>query len=101
MRGAVISVAKRVSEDTSLHKSLQDTGLFPPLMLHMIASGEATGELDNMLERTAHNQQSELENRVAMLVGMFEPLMLVVMGAIVIDYRSGHTAAYPEYEYSD
>lgn len=84
MRGAVVTVAKRVSEGASLHKSLQDTGLFPPLMLHMIASGEATGSLDNMLERTANNQQSELEGRVAMLVGMFEPLILVVMGGIVL-----------------
>ncbi len=84
VRDAVISVARRVSEGESLHKSLQDTKLFPPLMMHMIASGEATGELDNMLERTANNQQSELENRVAMLVGLFEPLMLVVMGAIVL-----------------
>ncbi len=84
MRASVIEVAKKVSEGASLHKSLQDTTLFPPLMLHMIASGEATGELDNMLERTANNQQMELENRVAMLVGLFEPLMLVVMGAIVL-----------------
>ncbi len=84
MRAAVVTVAKRVSEGTSLHKSLQDTSLFPPLMLHMIASGEATGELDNMLERTAHNQQSEVEGRIAMIVGLFEPMMLVVMGGIVL-----------------
>ncbi|CAM3634498.1 type II secretion system inner membrane protein GspF [Parendozoicomonas haliclonae] len=84
MRKAVVLVARRVSEGASLHRSLQDTTLFPPLMLHMIASGEATGELDNMLERTANNQQMELENRIAMLVGLFEPLMLVVMGTIVL-----------------
>ena len=53
-------------------------------MLHMIASGEATGELDNMLERTSDNQRMELENRVAMLVGLFEPIMLVVMGGVVL-----------------
>ncbi|WP_281647534.1 type II secretion system inner membrane protein GspF [Parendozoicomonas sp. Alg238-R29] len=84
MKASVIVVAKKVSEGASLHKALKDTSLFPPLMMHMIASGEATGELDNMLERTANNQQMELENRVSMLVGIFEPLMLVVMGGIVM-----------------
>ncbi len=84
MREAVIVVARKVSEGASLNKALKETDLFPPLMLHMIASGEATGELDNMLERTASNQQMELENRIAMLVGLFEPLMLVVMGAVVL-----------------
>ncbi|MCL6271142.1 type II secretion system inner membrane protein GspF [Sansalvadorimonas sp. 2012CJ34-2] len=84
MREAVIVVARKVSEGASLNKALKETDLFPPLMLHMIASGEATGELDNMLERTANNQQMELENRIAMLVGLFEPLMLVVMGGVVL-----------------
>ena len=76
--------ARKVSEGTSLHLSLKESGYFPPLMLHMIASGEATGELDTMLDRTAQNQQMELENKVSMLVGLSEPLMLVIMGSIVL-----------------
>ena len=81
---AVQDVARRVSEGTSLNKALTETGYFPPLMLHMIASGEATGELDQMLERTAQNQQMELEGRITVMLGLFEPLMLVLMGGVVM-----------------
>ena len=84
IKNAVQTVAKRVSEGTSLNKSLTETGHFPPLMLHMIASGEATGELDQMLERTAQHQQMELEGRITVVLGLFEPLMMVVMGGVVM-----------------
>ena len=80
MQGA----AKRVSEGSSLNKALAETAYFPPLMLHMIASGEATGELDQMLERTAQNQQMELEGRITVMLGLLEPLMLVFMGGVVM-----------------
>lgn len=73
----------RVSEGGSLHKALEETGYFPPIMLHMIASGENSGELDSMLARTAHQQETTLENTVSALVKIFEPMMLLIMGAIV------------------
>lgn len=84
IRQAVKDVAKRVSEGSSLNHALSITGYFPPLMLHMIASGESTGELDSMLEKTAQNQQQELDNRISLILGLFEPLMLVVMGGVVM-----------------
>lgn len=84
IREAVQDVARKVSEGTSLNKALTETGYFPPLMLHMIASGESTGELDEMLDRTAQNQQMELDGRIALMLGLFEPLMLVVMGGVVM-----------------
>ena len=84
IRHAVQSVARSVSEGSSLHRALTDTGYFPPLMLHMIASGESTGELDDMLDRTAQNQQMELDGRISLMLGLFEPLMLVVMGGVVM-----------------
>jgi general secretion pathway protein F len=75
---------QQVIEGGSLHQSLQQTEVFPPLMLHMIASGEASGELDSMLERTAKNQESDLQNTITTLVSMFEPIMLLVMGGVVV-----------------
>ena len=84
MRKSVLDSAKSVSEGSSLYRSLEKSGYFPPLMLHMISSGEATGELDIMLERTASNQQMELENKISVIVGLFEPIMLLVMGGVVL-----------------
>jgi len=73
----------RVSEGGSLHKSLQETHYFSPIMLHMIASGESSGELDSMLARTAEQQEKALESTVSGLVSIFEPVMLLVMGGVV------------------
>ncbi|SDX41744.1 type II secretion system inner membrane protein GspF [Marinobacter mobilis] len=80
LRGA----AQKVSEGGSLHRSLDQTGYFPPMMLHMIASGEASGELDSMLERTARMQENTLQAKIAAIVGLFEPMMLLVMGGVVL-----------------
>jgi general secretion pathway protein F len=73
----------QVSEGGSLSKALTVTGYFSPMMLHMIASGESSGELDDMLERTSSQQQATLEATIEALVKMFEPMMLLVMGAMV------------------
>lgn len=72
-----------VSKGGSLAKAMEESKQFPPMMLHMVASGEQSGELESMLEKTAHAQQKDLETTVSALVKMFEPLMLVVMGGIV------------------
>ena len=80
----VADAAQKVKEGGTLHKSLEQTGYFPPMMIHMIASGEASGELGAMLERTANNQESDLQAKIATMVGLFEPLMLLVMGGIVL-----------------
>lgn len=80
---ALTEATVRVSEGGSLHKALEETEYFPPIMLHMIASGENSGELDSMLARTAHQQETTLENTVSALVKIFEPMMLLIMGGIV------------------
>ena len=54
------------------------------MMLHMIASGEKSGELEQMLARTARNQENDLAAQEALLVGLFEPFMLVFMGGVVL-----------------
>ncbi len=84
MKDAVITAAGMVSEGASLRKSLGESGLFPPMMLHMIASGENSGELEQMLERTADHQDQEFETLVTVSLGLFEPLMILVMGILVL-----------------
>ena len=84
IRGEVREAARKVREGGSLTRALEATRQFPPMMLHMIASGERSGELDQMLARTATTQENDLAARVAMLVGLFEPFMLVFMGATVL-----------------
>ena len=80
-----LSIAcQQVTEGGSLHQALQQTEIFPPMMLHMIASGESSGELDSMLERTAKTQETDLQNTITTLVSMFEPIMLLVMGGVVV-----------------
>ena len=81
----------KVSEGGSLHKSLAETRFFPPIMLHMIASGgENSGELDSMLARTAAQQEATLENTVSALVKVFEPMMLLGHGRHCRHHCGGH-----------
>ena len=84
IRDRVVEAAQRVREGGSLTRALDATGEFPPMMLHMIASGEKSGELDQMLARTARNQENDLAAQISLLVGLFEPFMLVFMGAVVL-----------------
>jgi general secretion pathway protein F len=84
LRQELKEAARKVSEGGSLHRSLDQTGYFPPMMLHMIASGETSGELDSMLERTARMQENTLQSKIAAMVGLFEPMMLLIMGVVVL-----------------
>jgi general secretion pathway protein F len=77
-------VAESVQEGSSLNRALQQSGHFPPMMVHMVASGEASGELDTMLERSATNQERELEMTLGTMMSLFEPLMVVFMGGMVL-----------------
>jgi general secretion pathway protein F len=84
LRQSSIEVAESVQEGSSLHRALEQSGRFPPMMVHMVASGEASGELETMLERSAINQERELEMALGTMMGIFEPLMVVFMGVMVL-----------------
>ncbi|MEJ2668879.1 MAG: type II secretion system F family protein [Gammaproteobacteria bacterium] len=81
---AVRTATTAVREGASLNRALDQSGFFPPLMIQMIASGESSGELDTMLSRAAVAQERELDNMITTIIGLFEPLMLVFMGVIVL-----------------
>ena len=84
LQDAVRDAAERVREGHGLARALGATAAFPPLLIHMIANGEATGRLDELLERAARLQQQELENRTAVLTSLLEPALLLAMGALVL-----------------
>lgn len=84
MRRAVEQTERMLAEGAGLSRSLGRTRMFPPLMVHLIASGEASGDLGAMLERAAVDQARELEHRVAVLTSLFEPLLILVMGGVVL-----------------
>jgi general secretion pathway protein F len=84
LRDAVGEAGDRVREGMSLAKALGQTRQFPALLVHMIASGETTGQLRVLLERAARLQQTELESRTAVLTSLMEPLLLLFMGGVVL-----------------
>ena len=84
MRSAIEEAAKRVREGASLSRSLSESRLFPPITMHLIASGETSGKLDEMLDRAAQNQERELETLIAALMGVFEPALILTMGGVVL-----------------
>ncbi|HCB13852.1 MAG TPA: type II secretion system protein GspF [Gammaproteobacteria bacterium] len=84
MREAVEQAALRVKEGASLQKAISNSGYFPPMTVQLIASGEASGRLENMLERAAVQQERETETLIAALLGVFEPVLILVMGGVVL-----------------
>jgi general secretion pathway protein F len=84
VKSNIQTVWQNVSEGKSLSSSLGKSGLFPPMLVTMVGSGEATGKLGFMLSRASIAMQRELEGRVAILLGLFEPLLLLCMGIMVL-----------------
>ena len=84
MRQASGAVSVKVQEGSSLSRALSQEVFFPPMMVHMVASGEASGDLEKMLERSATNQERELEMTLGAIMGLFEPAMVVLMGGLVL-----------------
>ncbi|SHG93360.1 type II secretion system inner membrane protein GspF [Pollutimonas bauzanensis] len=84
LRLAVDEATARVREGSPLGSALQAQKVFPPLLIHLIGSGERTGELPTMLARAAHTLSTELERRAMTMTALLEPLMILVMGGIVL-----------------
>jgi len=83
MREAVTDAAIRVREGAPIARSLAKSKLFPPMLIHLISSGETSGALESMLERAADNQERELDGVVNTAVGILGPAMILLMGGFV------------------
>lgn len=84
MKHSVEVAIDMVRNGSPLSKALKASNLFPPILIHLIASAEATGRLDQMLESAAAQQSREMENRIALLTALLEPLLILIMGAMVL-----------------
>ncbi len=84
MRHAVEQATLKVREGASLNRALEQAGCFPPMTLNLIASGEASGRLEAMLEQSARIQEREVESAINTLLGLFEPLLILFMGGIIL-----------------
>ena len=80
----LLKAASRIREGSSLRAALAEQGLFPPMMLYMIASGEQSGQLEKMLDQAAINQEREFDSLVGIALGLFEPALVMLMAGVVL-----------------
>ena len=83
LRAASVEVATSVQEGMALNKALEQAEVFPPLLVQMVASGEANGKLDEQLIHVANNQERELKYSVDAVMGLMEPAMILFMALVV------------------
>jgi len=84
MRKAVLEATDRVREGSGIKVALSRSGLFPPMTLQLIASGENSGKLEEMLERASNQLEREQVTLIAYIVGIFEPVIILTMGVLVL-----------------
>jgi general secretion pathway protein F len=81
---AARAAAARVREGVPLARALKAQGQFPPVLVHLVASGEASGRLTPMLERAALELEGEAERRLTWIAALVQPALIVLMGALVL-----------------
>ncbi len=84
LQAAVDEATTRVREGSTLAQALQAQRIFPPLLIHLVDSGERTGDLPAMLDRAANVLSIELERRAMTMTAILEPVMILIMGGIVL-----------------
>jgi general secretion pathway protein F len=84
MSEAIEAAAERVREGAPIGRSLAASGLFPPLTVHLVSSGESSGRLEEMLGRAADAEERELDRLLTAFVGLLGPLLIVAMGVLVL-----------------
>jgi type IV pilus assembly protein PilC len=80
---AMDKVYNSVKDGESIHEPLRDCGVFPPLVVHMVAVGEETGAIDAMLNKVAEAYERDVNDTVNALTSILEPILIVFLGIIV------------------
>ena len=80
---ALIVARTRISEGKSMSEPLQDSGIFPPMVVQMVQVGESTGALDNMLNKIADFYEEDVDNLVTNLTSLMEPIIMMFLGVIL------------------
>ncbi len=83
VENAIMYTRERISEGRTMADPLAETGVFPPMVVQMIAVGESTGAMDAMLQKIADFYEEEVDTAVAALTALLEPLMMVVLGVLL------------------
>lgn len=84
LRQAVTGAAQKVREGESINQALGQTKTFPPMVIHLIASGEASSDLARMLDQAAASQEQEITMKTGLATAIFEPLLILAMGGLVL-----------------
>ncbi|MEO6928475.1 MAG: type II secretion system F family protein, partial [Casimicrobiaceae bacterium] len=84
LQNAARNAAKLVREGVPLARALKAQAVFPPVLVHLVASGEASGRLTAMLERAASELEGEAERRLTWISALVQPALIVGMGALVL-----------------
>lgn len=84
LRAAIDSTEVRLREGTSLSRALGSQGVFSPILIHLIRSGEASGKLAEMLKYGAENAELESEQKTKIFTSLLEPLLILAMGLMVL-----------------
>jgi type IV pilus assembly protein PilC len=80
---ALVEAGTKIEGGAPLARAIQESGRFPPMVIHMLAAGEKTGNVDGMLEKVADFYEDEVTNALASLSSMIEPLLMVFLGVVV------------------
>ena len=84
MAEKIASAINQVREGSPIYAALQKTQCFAPMFIHLVASGESSGQLDKMLEKSSSYLEKDVEGLIQTALTLFEPLMIIVMGGIVL-----------------
>ena len=80
---AVTNVRRKVEEGSTLARAMRAEAVFPPMLMHMVSSGERGGDLAGMMERAANYLEDEFDNAATVALGLLEPIMIVFLAGIV------------------